>query len=170
MKPIRALAITSVLVSVSFAVLVVLWLDEDPDVYLAALGGKSSDQVALASFPSTCGIEGDSTAAEGVEKSLLSSFLEANGPDAKINDLSKLSPWFSIANSRQLRALGSKELGYWVAGEEKQRIVGLSNIGYSSARDEALVCIQTRGVTDLVLMRKSEKGWVHAGIVWSRVS
>ena len=150
---------------------VATWLklmDPEPAVYLAALGGLSSDEIAIASSPGTCGES--PRIYKDLPEQLVESYIQANAPDAGFGDVSRLSFHFAVANSRQLAALESQGLSWWTAGDRRLRIVRLSRVGFSKDGKEALLCVSAAHITDLVRLRLTEQGWQATDIRHVRVA
>src|SRR5262245_24868932 len=103
MNPWHRIAVFFGVLALALAFAIPHWLNAEAEVYEAALSGLHTDDIAVASSPSTCGVQ--EQIFEGISSELLSAFKVANAPGASLGDVSGLSSHFAVANSAQLTAL-----------------------------------------------------------------
>jgi hypothetical protein len=113
----------------------------ETNVYAAALAPYPEARPLLTSRPGTCGV---GRHAPGIPDSLISSFISANGPDARPISLSSMHWRYDIAPAEKIKAYSILTARNAAASRGGQ-LVFLSRVGFNPDRSEALFCLEGNG-------------------------
>lgn len=151
---------------------------EEIEVYraflAATLRGERVPGAALLSAPTSCDIAPEDVMpppparprVRGVSPALLETFFAANAESAEPINLKPLSEWANVVSLRDAKRIREKNFDF--ARLDGRTLIRFSRVGFDADKQQALFCIESPGMGQLVLLAKESGKWKVArlDVVW----